>query len=694
MSRINRAPQTQLTGVDRTLQPAQVIVPPPVSDNALLLGQLARALEVTGDTAGEYSAYQGRLAAERRRVDADAKELHAGQGSLAGRSTLATLQSKIDQRDPLYDIPDGMEPQQWAQHNADAYTAGMPDAFKKSFEREFVPGFIHASTNSQERRVAEMFAANDQLRVAAVGSAQSADEIDQIVDSAKAEQPNRSIVDIYDANLRPALKIAAAANDPDRVKMIKERLGAYLQPEQQEADLSLRHAALQAKSANEQQYDDDLGSLELQGASFEAREAAARGMGNVGPEKRANAVEKINSQRRQGNIRAEVQGQRQQWEAENDALVGGGLGATIQNKTFVDSNGTEHKLGGEEGYRDSMDRHFARILAAHRDQPALAFAYQVRLANDNGYAPPQWRNIMQAGAAAASESGLTGGDAALPPTTPAGYGMFRQLMATNPGLLEVILPDGPARDYYETTAILQEDGQLAGEAGTNSALLGARRIMTSPTRGRLSDLSVRDIETRANDLASSFFGGKANNWTEVAGQIRRRALVYARAGMAPDLAVERAGKQLKGGRVDINGWSQPTANARIPADVRQQLPKLAETIIGDWAKTHGKEDGFAADDLTLRAGSNNGFWVVAHGDTGLPVNDHGEQISYSTADLVKRYNATNEAARLKAEAERVAANAEALRRASQRHLEDAYHDYHIQEQLDRRQNGPPPSYYE
>lgn len=672
MSRINRSQPTQLTGVDRTLQPTQVIVPPPVSDNALLLGQLARALEVTGDTASEYSAYQGRLdtdrrraEAERRRVDADAKELHAGQGSLAGRSTLATLQDKIDRRDPLYDIPDGMEPQQWAQHNADAYTAGMPEAFKQSFEREFVPGFIHASTASQRQRAGEARDANLELYSAAIGSAQSAEEADMIWTVAQQTYGNDiGAVALADKVLKPALFTAASANDPKRVDYIKAQLGTMLAPEQQRADLELQVAKNRLEAQTNDAFKNALGDLEVGGAGFDAREQFARNYPGVDGATRAQAVDHIASQRHTYETRTgELNLQRAKLVGKQDALAAAvntletaqasGGAAAINEVKIPLPNGTVEKYPPHELQEDAAQAAFDRIdqKIPGKDPGSLAANFNAKtdlLATSGApYAP--WTNKMVTGAGQAAvqtlymqaydDKGRPTGVAPAKGVTDS-FALYDQIATANPQLASRLLGgDGQAR-LFLATAKLAKDRVTGGDA--NLALQMAVRAVKDP--GVFSDALSRRIDPR--ELATNVTaikGELTNRWNPFSDKpneilnpqdVDRNVEEMARFAMAA-LSMDEAGalKWAKQSTLDntavLNGWAVNTAGHHVPSD----LGSVAAELAVEYAKGHQAEE-VDPKMLTLRPIGANA-WMMVHQTAGTtaPVADYQHAI-YTDKDLL------------------------------------------------------------
>lgn len=446
-----------------------------------------------------------------------------------------------------------------------------------------------------------------------------------------------------------ALRYAAENGDQAAFDTAAGALGTDEAVEQARWKGTLEQAQAVAQARTQRAFGDEISGLYVDGTPFGVIEQRVRSFrGKVADSAIESELVTLNERRRQAERQADqdtfdaaVAMEQARYDAENDAAVSAGLGFAIQDRKVKVGN-RERSLNN--GLEEAMDRAFARINARPDLTPDQKFAAASNIASRNGFVPPVWKRTLQAGFIAATEQALEAdGKEELPPppATIAGFDLYKKLRAASPGLLETAIPDGPDRDYYETAIVLQEDPSI-GDNPTR-ALFEARRIMSGP--GRFTATDRKDIASAAQDITERFWSADAKNWPEVASHIARRAEVYVRTGIDPERAVERAAETVARGRINLHGWSIPTADANIPEPIRQDFRALADIMLEDWATKHGSTFGFDSGDVTLRPGMANGFWVVADGRTGFYVG--GEDAVFSTSDLIARWKTDRDSDRMK-----------------------------------------------
>lgn len=661
--RVNRADPTQQTGVTRTVIPQQVIIPPPVSRGASLLNQLSAALGTAGQAAGTYDQYERQQAAEQRRLDADAKELYAGQGSLAGRTALATAHEKITNLDPAFTLKPTEDPAEFAQTHADARTDGQPDAFRKAFDREFVPGFIAATTSMREQQFDAHRDADFQLYASAAGSVQNADELDQLWEIANRQYGDQvGKVVLADKILKPALFTAAEANDPQRVGMISDQLGGYLKEEQQRAQLVLRTAGNNQETDNRNAYEDALGKLELKDATaFDAREQFARDYQGIDDATKAKAVDQIRSQRQTyvnqslaGFKRLEVQQFRAGVLADNLNLVrtaatSGGT-ARMHDQKITHADGTETPYPLNEQLKDTQEAAFDAIdrqLPPEKNAEAN-FNAKASLILTSGLPAPAWSNIANAPAFQGSIAGIAAAVANGQPAQPsaamaASDSLHQRLQAVSPQLSDRITTDPHARFFHSVTdlAATYATGGNRQQAMVMAAQAVENRDAWNPTLSdRINPIELDAAVNAATGKLHTFLGDKIVNGEDIKRNIEElsRFAMSKAMGVPPSDALTWATSHVVASTQILNGYAVNTAGHQMPA---QLIPAVGE-LAAKYAKEH-PDEGVEAKQITIRPIGGN-VWIMTHqvGGTVDSLKDVGAAV-VTDADLYNTLTAKQKA---------------------------------------------------
>lgn len=638
---MSRIPSQRIDSLDT---PGLAVYPVALGPNDSSLAKLLIALDLTGDAAGNLAAVdrqeKARIAAE----DAKAAEFDKGRARLDAATFFQQKQTDIQ--------ADKLQPASYddLQGSVDAMLApqidGQSEAYQRQYRESVQPAFIGAFSDQRQRFRDRAVASATEHIAANVQDATTVDEVAKQQAEFLSLDPRRTPEDFYAKVVTPALRNAAAVGDAKAVDVFAESLtkAGVDQGEVEIARQNLKAAQHRQEAETVDGFQREIGRARLGGDSFDTLRKMARSYQDKGvPEDViVQTIEHLDAQERTaigesrtGALKAELDQHKATFNASVDAAVGAGLGFMVEDQTVILSNGDERKLQAEDAIRGSMDRQFANIAASTPD-PEQAFARQADLASRNGYQPPQWKRTLAAGAMAATETALApeGKETPLPPAAVAGYGLYKRLKAQSPQLLESMVTDEKTRDLYEVATILQEDSTGPDD---QTAMLGARRILSGPGGGPLGDVTDTKLKDAAASITDRWFAGDAKNGGEIAADISRRARVFIRAGMSPDDAVSRVAKQIGDSRIIINGWAVPTGDAALPDSVRAKVPEFAADIIKAWAEKHGSEEGLDEGDLTLRPSPTTGFWMLSDGRTGLPVRSFGDssEFMFAPSDLIR-----------------------------------------------------------
>lgn len=629
--------------IDSLESPGLAVYPVALGPNDASLAKLLIALDLTGDAAGNLAAVdrqeKARIAAE----DAKATEFDKGRARLDAATYFQQKQTDIqaDKLQPLsYDDLEG---------STDAMLApqieGQSEAYQRQYRESVQPAFVGAFAD-QRQRFRDRAVASATEHIAA--NVQDATTVDDLAtqESAFLLLDSRHTREGFLTKLvTPALRNAAAVGDEEAFNVFADVLA---KAKVDTAEIEIGRQNLKAAQHRQEAevvdgFQNDVAGARLNGQSFDAVRSLAKSYrGKVPDEVIQQSIEHLDAQERSaisesrtGALKAELAQHQADYNADVDAAVGAGLGFMVEDRKVTLSNLDEKSLDAGDALRGSMDRQFQRIAASTPD-PEQAFARQADLASRNGYQPPQWKRTLAAGAMAATETALApeGKETPLPPAAVAGYGLYKRLKAQSPQLLESMVTDEKARDLYEVATVLQEDSTSPDD---QTAMLGARRILSGPGGGPLGDTKESELKSAAAGITDRWFAGDAKNGGEIAADISRRARVFIRAGMSPDDAVSRVAKQIGDSRIIINGWAVSTGDAALPDSVRAKLPEFSTDIIAKWAKAHGEEEGLEEGDLTLRPSPTTGFWMLADGRTGLPVRNFGDssEMMFAPSDLIR-----------------------------------------------------------
>ena len=648
MSRVNRSPVEiagNRPGPSESLNAPGVTVIPGDSPGVRAANELMAALGGVGRTAVSLGALASGQAADARReiaeLERDAaqhREVVRGEAALAAHNEAPGV--LLDIAEGRIPIPDDVPA--FVQQFADERTKDIPSAeYRQRYREVLAPAMAQELAKQRELHSASTREASFNTWAASAATATTAEAMTAPLEEARKLYGSRvSDEELIAKVILPGAKAAAVGGDTLRFDLAKGIIGDRFPDRTAALDVTFGEARARARAETGRQFSNDIARLlddetpfklirerveswrgkaedddiERTNREIDNREAAAL---------RATTAEAIKLE--VGQIHAKL-------DAAADSLVASGRGFSIEDFTYTDSAGHVHKFDRGEVLEAAMERAFERLNQTGKDA-ADSFDKQLALAALNGWVPKDWTRALAAGAMAANESNLAPDKPQpLPPATLVGFALFKALRAKAPGMLEAMTLDASARDLYETALTLQDDPQIGPD--DSQALLGARRMLSGPGAGPLGAIQDQAVRDATADIVSRFWSADAINAPEVGAQIYNRARVYARTGLSPEKAVKRASDLVGKGRVTINGWSQPTANAMLPEPVQAALPQLADRIIADWLAGPGEDTGIEASDLTLRAGINNGFWVLAHGNSGLPV-PPGPGVIFSTADLIK-----------------------------------------------------------
>lgn len=239
-----------------------------------------------------------------------------------------------------------------------------------------------------------------------------------------------------------------------------------------------------------------------------------------------------------------------------------------------------------------------------------------------GLENPAWKRTLNVGAANAATANITNKEHSSkeqPPLTPAakgGFTLFKQLKASNPGVLARQGMTEDASKLWERAARIQDVMDIDDE----QAILEAQKRIAYEKQngGTRLDLGLRDEDVFykiKNSRSFWFAKGNEDNLTAFIAPVREIALEAMRDGRSKDEAVAEGVKWLQDNHIHING-SLVRITGQLPTDAE----KLFNGLLEEYAKAYGKDEGIdSADDLTLMHVPNENRWLVVNKKTRLPV---------------------------------------------------------------------------
>lgn len=286
----------------------------------------------------------------------------------------------------------------------------------------------------------------------------------------------------------------------------------------------------------------------------------------------------------------------------------------------------------------SFDKQFA-------NQPQRALAEKTRWLSANGVIAPEWKQAMDAGAAAATEDALS--DPKRAQTAIEGFNFYRQLSAQSPSLARQMVGE-QARKLYDTA-----DGLLAGSrsvvGGTgvavdpSRALLDASRIINDPNYSRHEARadsqmdSAKSGQDSALVAAAKQLGGAT---PEVLDTLRREARPLIIGGKAPADALSTLVERYKATTVIVGG-----ADNRRPINTqfegfsdqfRAVIPSYAEVVLADFAATEGAAQGYKPSELSLSMDPRNGLFYIVDANGQLVRSSKGvRSVSFDRFEFEK-----------------------------------------------------------
>jgi hypothetical protein len=251
---------------------------------------------------------------------------------------------------------------------------------------------------------------------------------------------------------------------------------------------------------------------------------------------------------------------------------------------------------------------FAAIDQEFSENPRRALAEKTRWLSANGVIAPEWKQAMDAGAAAATEDALT--DPLRAQTAVGGFTLYREISAQSPSLARQMVGDD-ARKLYDTA-----DGLLAG----SRSVLNGQPVADDPARALFSAIKIvhdpnyARHEARADSLLDSARYGQDSALVAAAKEIgvpspdlldamRREARPMMIGGKSAEDALETVVKRYKATTVTVGGKNNRRAlNTRFEGfsdQFRSVLPAYSKAVLDQYHADEGNTQGYDREDLSL-----------------------------------------------------------------------------------------------
>lgn len=669
-------------GVTESLDTPGLVPVGPQDQGAVKAAQFLRAIGQVTDTAHAFAYDQRR----REREHDEAYSLDVGHGAQTAREKLPAMLQAVEQGKSA--PAEGQDPEEWARGIADQLAEGQAPGFREGYHRSVVPSLLNAWTVRTDVLEKKSTAEINRGIFAGAQTAASAEEIGRfIADFQKINRdttPDQAAVTVagsvaeYAARKgdRTLLDQAITAGnlaklDPETSRRVEAMYQAAVTHEAALADQGARNefasriergdppAALRAWLGTAEGSRIDAGERVRLRASLDQAEAASfrnaqdsyadalsRDIflgrypdGNPGkaiamvvermdrPESDPLYVKPDRGRQLINDINSKAVSQIQDAVTlQSLSAIRSGRPWEIQDQAVPDLIGGTVRFTREKQVEGAMKLAFSELAASIKD-PAELLDAQITLSGSSAYTVPEWKNMIDAGAARATEMEL-GGDtkAPLPESTARGFALYRAI-SQKAGHLVRAYTDENSYSLYETALTLQElDPSLAGD--DRAALAMAQRVRTNPNR-RDSEQLVRNAMYRVQNSSS------AANAGDVMADIERLARVYAGAGMDAGAAVDRAREKVESVRQDVNGFSIPIDSA-MPEDLKSRLGIVARDV-AEWYVGLNPEQGISASDLTLNRHRRSGVWYLALEDgSPVPTGRDPSLLTFTTHGLMER----------------------------------------------------------
>lgn len=282
-------------------------------------------------------------------------------------------------------------------------------------------------------------------------------------------------------------------------------------------------------------------------------------------------------------------------------------------------NGKTTTLETKDAINTIRPQVFAAFDKQFANQPQRALAEKARWLSANGVIAPEWKQAMDAGAAAATEDALS--DPKRAQTSIEGFNFYRQLSAQSPSLARQMVGE-QARKLYDTAdGLLAGSRSVAGGTGVvvdpSRALLDASRIINDPNFSRHEARadsqmdSAKSGQDSALIAAAKQLGGAT---PDILDMLRREARPLIVGGKSPADAMSTLVERYKATTVVVGG-----ADNRRPINTQYEgfsdqfravIPSYGDAILNDFATTEGISQGYKPSELSLSLDPRNGLFYI------------------------------------------------------------------------------------
>jgi hypothetical protein len=260
---------------------------------------------------------------------------------------------------------------------------------------------------------------------------------------------------------------------------------------------------------------------------------------------------------------------------------------------------------------------FAKFDELYPNDPQTALAEKARWLSANGVIAPEWKQAMDAGAAAATEDALS--DPVRSQAAVQGFAFYRQLSSQDAPLAQQMVSER-TRKLYDTADGLMAGSRTQGGGNPAAALLQASKILNDPMYSRHEARADSALDSSRNNQDSALLaaakeiadGGVVT--PDLQDTLRREARPLIIGGKDPAAALKIVTDRYKASSVVVGG-----ENNRRPISLRYEgfsdafraaFPSYSETVLDAYHADQGKAEGYDRADLSMKFDPRTGRFAI------------------------------------------------------------------------------------
>lgn len=275
-----------------------------------------------------------------------------------------------------------------------------------------------------------------------------------------------------------------------------------------------------------------------------------------------------------------------------------------------------------------VDKVSPQIAKERRETLDQTFNRELSNMAHAGVDHPVWKEALTAAPKAVSVNELTDPNKLKQAIQAAD--LYDQLREKNPLYLNGLV-DKPTRDFYESYRVAKT---LPGKTIEEALDLARRAAINSDDaeglKGHYRAIESSVMTADPYTFAQRVFGyaRPTVNTGYVQGLVTDRAKLFARLGLPPAQAIDKAAETVRATTVNVNGWVVPYLGRVMPAD----FPKTVSAYMDDFVKRYGDlNNGVSKSEIGV---SHDGAGVFTlHDARGVALRTPGGLARFSLRDL-------------------------------------------------------------